>query len=181
LPAYGAKTLVTACSALPVIERPLSGALVVEAEDFAEESGGSVKIRTDKVGVSGRAFSHWVNKGHRLAWQTNVSQAGRYHLVLRYSCDKDAARSLRMDGKPLPGAEFVRFPATGGYGSSADEWSNVPVRLSNGEPAVWDLSAGPHKIAMESEDGSGVNLDQLALMPPRGPEAQKPSRSAPVP
>ena len=48
------------------------------AEDFVEQSGGSVKVRTDKVGVSGKAFSHWLNKGHRLAWQiVKLTQAAR--------------------------------------------------------------------------------------------------------
>ena len=30
---------------------------------------------------------------------------------------------------------------------------------------VWELSDGSHRITMESTDGSGLNMDQLVLMP----------------
>ena len=151
--------------AFPIVEPPLSAMPLVEAEDFVEESGGAIRIRSDKVGVSGKAFSHWNDKGHRLAWQSQVPRAGRYRLVMRHSCTQNAERSLLVDGKALPGAERVRFPATGGYGSSAGEWSNLAVRLPDGQLAAWQLSAGPHKITMESTDGSGLNMDQLAWVP----------------
>lgn len=144
---------------------PLSGVPLAEAEDFAEQSGGEVVVRDDKAGVSGKAFSHWGTKGHRLAWQINVPETGRYHLVIRYSSPNAAERTLWVDGKALTGAEGVRFPPTGGYGSSADEWSNLAVRLPDGQLAVWDLAAGPRTVTMESADGSGLNLDQIALVP----------------
>lgn len=148
-----------------VLAVPLSGVPLAEAEDFAEQSGGKVVVRDDKAGVSGKTFSHWGTKGHRLAWQINVPEAGRYHLVIRYSCPNAAERTLWVDGKALTGAAGVRFPATGGYGSSADEWSNLAVRLPEGQLAVWDLSAGSRTVTMESANGSGLNLDQIAFVP----------------
>ena len=156
---------VTAETALPIAQLPLSGMPLIEAEDFVEQSGGTVKVRSDKVAVSGKAFSHWNDRGHRLAWQIDVPQPGRYHLVLRHSCSGSAERSLLVDGKALPGADRVRFAATGGYGSAPGEWRNLAVRLPNGRLATWELAAGPHRITMESTDGSGLNLDQLAWIP----------------
>ena len=164
----GTKGAVSARCALGVVEPPLSGVPVVEAEEFVEQSGGEVKVRADKVGVAGKAFSHWLNKGHRLAWQIGVPRAGRYCLVVRCSCEGDAERSVLVDGKAVPGAERLRVRATGGYGSAADEWANVPLLASDGRPAVLDLAAGEHRIVLESTDGSGLNMDQLALVPAAG-------------
>ena len=46
----------------------------------------------------------------------------------------------------LPGAERVCFPATGGFGSSVTEWGNLPVRLTDGGLAVWELSDGARRL-----------------------------------
>jgi rhamnogalacturonan endolyase len=154
---------------LPVIEPPLAGVPLVEAEDFTAQVGGAVKIRADKIGVAGKAFSHWTDKGHRLSWQIEVPQAGRYHLVLRGSCEKDAARQLFVDDKALPGAARVRFPATGGYGGTAIEWRNLAVVGDDGQLAVLELAAGSHRITMDIAEASGLNLDQLALLPVPAP------------
>ena len=86
-------------------------------------------------------------------------------MVVRYSCPKAAERVLLVEGKVLTGAERVSFPSTGGYGSSAGEWSNLAVRLPDGQLAAWDLSAGSRTVTMESANGSGLNLDQIAFVP----------------
>ena len=155
----------TRAFSFPTLAVPLSGVPLCEAEDFVEQVGGDVKVRTDKVGVSGKAFSHWGTKGHGLSWKIHVPRAARYHLVVRYSCPKAAQRALFLDGQALPGAESVSFPSTGGYGSSAHEWNNMAVHLPDKRLATWSLSAGAHTISMESPNSSGLNLDQIALVP----------------
>jgi hypothetical protein len=138
---------------------------MVQAEDFAEQSGGEVHIRTDKPGSSGKAFSHWDNKGHRLSWRLDVPAAGAYHLVIRYACGSESRRSLLVDGKPLPGAAQVVFPPSGGLGGTAGDWAHLAVRGQDGQPTVLSLTAGTHTITMENTDGRPLNLDYLALLP----------------
>jgi hypothetical protein len=159
----GAKSVQTK-AALPLADVPLSGVPMVEAENFVEQSGGEVHLRTDKPGASaGKAFSHWDNKGHRLGWQINVPQAGRYALVIRYACGGESDRSLLVDGKPIPGAERLRFPPS--TSTSTGDWSHFVVRGADGKPAPLDLSAGPHKIVMENLAAQPLNLDTLAFVP----------------
>ncbi len=118
----------------------------------------------DKPDSAGRAFSHWNYKGHRVSWDIEIPQAGRYHLVFRYgnSFGNIAERSLLVDGQALPGAERVRFPTVG---TVLDEWATMPVRLANGSPAIWELAAGVHRITMENTNDHWLNLDQLAFVP----------------
>ena len=150
---------------LGVAERPFSGVPLVEAEDFVEQSGGEVHIRTDKPGASGKAFSHWDNKGHKISWKIAVPNAGRYHLAFRYACGAESERGLLVDGKPLPGVEKLAFPPSGGLGGASGEWSTFVARLPDGKPAAVELSAGPHTITMENLNAKPLNLDQIALVP----------------
>jgi rhamnogalacturonan endolyase len=155
----------TASAAMPVQDLPLSTALLAQAEDFTEQSGGEVRIRTDKAGASGKAFSHWDNQGHRLSWRLEVPTAGAYHLVIRYACGSESLRGLLVDGKPLPGAAQVVFPPSGGLGGSVGDWAHLAVRGKDGQPAVLTLASGAHTITMENVNGRALNLDYLALLP----------------
>lgn len=153
---------------LPVIDRPMTGVPLVGAGDFLEQSGGEARLRTDKPNSGGRALSHWNYKGHRISWQITLPQTGRYHLAIRYanSWGWVSERGLLVDGKPLPGAETVKFPPVG---TVLDEWATMPVRLASGAPAAWELTAGPHRITMENTNDCWLNLDQLAFVPVPAP------------
>ncbi len=155
---------IEARTSFPVLDKPLAGVPLTAAGDFVEQSGGEARARTDKPGSAGRALSHWNYKGHRITWQIQVPQAGRYHLVIRYgNCwGWIAERSLLVDGKALPGAETVPFPPVG---TVLDEWATLPVRRRDGTPAVWELTAGLHRIVMENTNDCWLNLDQLAFVP----------------
>ena len=144
---------------------------LVQAENFSEETGGKVRIRDDKAGAVGKAFSHWDAKGHALTWRIKVA-AGRYRLVLRYCCPNAARRSLTIDGRLL-GTQT--FPETGGFGNAPQDWEHLTV-LQNGQPALLDLQAGEHLIRLENIDDVGLNLDYLALLPAEKPmpRAEKP-------
>ena len=141
----------------------LKQGLKVEAEDMAEQAGGKVQVRTDKAGVSGKAISHWDDKGHGLSW-TLETPAGRYQLVIRYSAAETAHRSLRIDDRALADQTF---PTTGGFGTQAIDWDHQTAADARGKPLTLDLAAGAHTIHMANTDGVGLNLDYLALVPMR--------------
>jgi len=152
-------------TALPVPDLPLTGATLLQAEDFAEQSGGEVRIRDDKPGASGKAISHWDNAGHRLNWRVELPAAVRCHLLVRYACGSESVRRLLLDGKPLADVPQVVFPPSGGLGETAGDWAHLAVRGTAGHPVVLDLAVGPHTIAMENANGRPLNLDYLALLP----------------
>ena len=145
-------------------DEPLTGVPLTGAGDFIAQVGGEGRLRTDKPGSAGRAFSHWNYLGHRVSWQIQVPQAGRYHLAFRYanSFGAVAERSLLVDDKALPGAERVQFPP---LGTVLDEWATLPVKRADGTLAVWELAAGAHRITMENTNDCWLNLDQLAFVP----------------
>ncbi|MBT3375499.1 MAG: hypothetical protein HN742_14410 [Lentisphaerae bacterium] len=137
----------------------LTGLPMVEAEALSGEGGGKVRIRSDKVGTSKDAISHWDDVGHWLEWKITVPKAGTYGLVVRYSATGDVVRKATVDGHDV-GARA--FPATGGYGTTASDWEHA--RLARGStPLKLKLEAGEHTIRLENTDGKGLNLDYLAL------------------
>lgn len=140
---------------------PLEGALLAQAEDFAAQGEGEVKLREDKAGAMGKAFSHWDARGHWLSWRINVPVAGKYLLVLRYCTPVAVQRQIEIDG----GTPIVQgFPGTGGFGGPENEWGHFVVRDAK---QVWlglDLTVGEHTIRLTNVDGRGMNLDYLALV-----------------
>ena len=141
----------------------LKDAFFAQAESFAEQGGGEVRVRADKAGVMEKAFSHWDDKGHWLAWAIRVP-AGRYRLVVRYSAAKNARRALTFDGRKLSAQSF---PDTGGFGDTAGDWNHAVAADEKGKPITFDLEPAKHTIRMENVDGVGLNLDYLALVPVR--------------
>ncbi len=146
---------------LKVEDEPLTDALIAQAEGFTGQGGGEVKLRDDKVGALGKAFSHWDAKGHWLSWKLAVPTGGKYLLVLRYCTPLSVQREIRVDA----GAPFVAsFPATGGFGGEANEWGHHVVRSADQKWLPLDLAAGEHTITLTNSDGRGMNLDYLALV-----------------
>lgn len=133
-----------------------------EAETIAGQGGGEVQIRTDKVGASGSAISHWDSKGHWLEWQVQAPQAGTYRLVVRYCTPEGALRNVQLDSKDNG---LVRFAGTGGFGGPTNDWGHTLLRDGQGKPMEWTLAAGPHTVRLTNTDGLGLNLDYLHLVP----------------
>ena len=139
----------------------LSGVPMVEAEEFTAQDGGKVHVRTDKVGTSAKAISHWDDQGHWLEWQIQVPESGTYKLVLRYCSPRTVRRIVSVDDRPLGQHSLTN---TGGFGSAATDWEHATItKDARGQPL--SLEAGTHRIRLENCDGKGCNLDYLALVP----------------
>ncbi|MBQ7207128.1 MAG: hypothetical protein IJS01_04955 [Lentisphaeria bacterium] len=131
----------------------------IEAEDFSSEEGGSVVIRTDKPGVSGRSISYWDDKWHIVNWSFDVPAAGRYRLSLRSASPQNALRRLWINGRDCG---TFSVPATGGNGSSPENWRECSP-LCGGKPVVVDLAVGKNTLSLENMDGNSLNLDSILL------------------
>ncbi len=141
-------------------EAPVPGMILIQAEDFAAQEGGTVEV-TDRGHNVGRMVTKWhQDLGHRLQWQFSVPQAGRYAIYARYgSGGQDPHRALTIDGaSPDPAFDDLAFAPTGGYGVTEAHW-----RIARLGPAV-QLSAGKHTLRMTNL-GDGMALDYLTLVP----------------
>ena len=165
-------TLKTSAS-VRVEDEPLKDVPMVQAEDFAAQTGGQVQIREDKVGAVGKSFSHWDAQGHALTWKITVPASpqapadGEYRLVVRYCATNDVQREVVVDSSPpitAGSGRSARFPSTGGFSSTANDWSHAAVLGADGKPLVLRLCAGEHTIKLTNVDGQGMNLDYLALV-----------------
>ncbi|NMA47011.1 MAG: hypothetical protein GX945_10665, partial [Lentisphaerae bacterium] len=99
-------------------------------------------------------------EGHALTWTLKLPEAGRYQLVVRYSCPNGAQRSIRINDQDL--GSFYFF-GTGGFGDLESDWDHFYC-VRNAQPIILELPAGEHRIHMVNEDGKGNNLDYIALI-----------------
>jgi hypothetical protein len=141
-------------------------AVIIQAEDIAEQSGGEVTI-CEKPGAVGKAFKFWDDDGHALTWKATVPREGDYALRIRY-CHAGTdivSRQVEVDGRPIgrPDATFV-IPGTGGWSSAEDDWNTVWL-AQGGKATIVHLTAGEHAITMVNDCGTGVNLDWIELVP----------------
>ncbi|MBN8215489.1 MAG: hypothetical protein J0L75_02555 [Spirochaetes bacterium] len=146
---------------------PLERLILVEAEAFAKQEGGEVKIRSaqEKPGIHGKCFSHWDKQGHLLEWKVKIPEAGRYLLLIRYSAASEAVRETSVDGR----AVSQLFDGTGGFGAAASDWKFAMAKETS--PVAFELAAGEHTLRMVNEDGNGMNLDYLAFLKTDGAKA----------
>lgn len=150
---------------LPTDRRPPAEAVLVEAESFTAQGGGSVERTAAKVGAQGESFLHWDLAGHWLEWRAEVP-AGRYELWLR-ACGAEprAVRKLLVDGRVTAAGEALEVLGTGGYSNERDDWRSFRVTASDGRPLALTLGAGAVTLRIENVDGHSLNLDWLALVP----------------
>ncbi|MCC7492048.1 MAG: heparinase II/III family protein [Fimbriimonadaceae bacterium] len=138
-----------------------AGAVVVQAEEFTAQGGGTVEVSAAKVGAVGRSFLHWDQAGHWLEWRL-TPPAGRWRLLLR-AChpEPEALRAVHWNGQPVAGAAALAVPGSGGWSGERDDWRTVawapPGGLASDGQAV--------TLRLENVDGRGLNLDWLALIP----------------
>ena len=146
----------------------LRAGVLVEGEAFTAEGGGQAKkSREHKNTHAGGCIFTWANPGHWIAWQVAVPKSGRYLLtVVAASAEHVAVRSLRIDGRLVPGAGLVAFSGTGGWGrSDPKEWQAFRPVDGKGKAIAVRLEGGKHEVRMENALGQHMNVDYLLLSP----------------
>lgn len=141
-------------------------AVLIEAETFSGQGGGTVKVATGRTGASGAMVTGWQDSlGHWLEWRTKVPATGTYHLVLKYCSGSPAPRrELRVDGSsPAAACQEVRFENTGGFSTGRDDWRYLAIGGET-QPVGLVLSAGEHVLRLVNL-GDGLALDWLMLLP----------------
>ncbi len=137
-----------------------AGLVRVEAEAFADQGGGEVKI-CQTVSASGTSISYWhMDIGHWLEWEMPVPADGRYELWMRYAtgCTK-TRRSLQIDGAlPDPVFADIAIPETGGWSGTDDNWRYLRL----GVPV--SLAAGKRRLRMTNL-ADGLAVDFFILRP----------------
>jgi len=164
---FGEDVLPPASVTFRLADSPLEEGIIVQAEDLGDQGGGEVTISDRKIGMVGKAFLNWNDKGHWLEWAAEVPAEGKFHLLLRYCTQFPAAkRELMIDGKhPAESCKALALPGTGGWSNDRDDWRHYLVKNADGSPVVVELTEGKHTLRMSNLDGQGLNLDYLALVP----------------
>jgi hypothetical protein len=141
-------------------------AVLIEAEGFAGQGGGAVKVPSGRKGASGAIVTAWQeNLGHWLEWKASVPAAGKYRLVLKYCSDSPAPRrELLLDGaSPAEACREIRFERTGGFSAATDDWRYLTLG-GEAQPLLLDLAGGEHVLRLVNQ-GDGLALDWLLLLP----------------
>jgi hypothetical protein len=107
----------------------------------------------------------WDTPGQWAEWTVQVLREGDYRLLIR-GCSEQAKvlRSLDVDsGRPGAVSAGVEMSGTGGWSRISDDWRYFVVN-KDGQPLRLHLTAGEHRLRLESVGGS-MNLDLFALEP----------------
>ena len=163
LPAYrAALAQITALQSQPPLHPLISGpssalptgAMVVEAEDFARGN-----VLKDREGF-GKGIGVLVNAGkypNKVEYDLNIAQAGPYRLDLRYASGDARPIRIYVNGELL--ASKAAGNVTGGFYPDAQRW------FAEG---VFELKAGMNTITLE-RDSYFPHIDKLLLAPYSGP------------
>lgn len=140
--------------------------LVIEAEAFAAEGGGKVDISDKHFEThGGKSIFNNSGDGHWLEYKFTVPQAGTYDLYMRAASQEPAdLRSVSLDGQTPPGLGLVKFPGTGGWGYSAQEWAALQLTGTPQAPSL-KLAAGEHTLRVTGQGSTHLNLDYFLLTP----------------
>lgn len=147
-------------------QMPATG-IVIEAEDFTGQGGGSVGISEGRhfQQHGGKSIMNYSGNGHWLEWRFTVPQHGAYRLLARAATQEPRSlRSLTLNGQAPTGLGLVEFPGTGGWGYSADEWAAL-VLAGTPEAPAWQLKAGTYTMRLTGESAEHLNLDYFLLVP----------------
>jgi len=134
--------------------------ITIEAEDYAEVTGGTVRVLDRADASGGQCVSYWEEPGVAVTCGFDVAEAGDYCLTLRYALNwPDTRREVRIDGAVVPGLEDVRLPGTGSW---ADFRMLMPAG-SDGGPVLIPLEAGAHTITLSNVHSRGLAWDSALL------------------
>ncbi len=146
------------------------GVITIEAEEFAREGGGgSAQIsKGEHADQHGGASIYSFGEGqHWLEWTFEVPADGKYALYARTATQEEfSLRTLKIDRKvPFPEAELLRFPGTGGWArDDPKQWVYTVLAGADGRPPL-ELSAGEHRLRLQTQAEEHLNVDLLALVP----------------
>jgi len=146
------------------------GVILIEAEGFARQGGGGpVQISEgEHADQHGGASIYSFGDGEPwLEWELEVPKAGQYALYARTATQEPfSLKALKIDRRlPFPEAELLRFPGTGGWArEDPKQWACTILAGADGRPPL-ELSAGPHKLRLETKGAQHLNVDFLALVP----------------
>ncbi len=140
--------------------------VVVEAEAYAGEGLGKVDISDKHFEThGGKSIFNNSGDGHWLEYKFTVPQAGTYDLYARAASQEPAdLRSVSVDGRVPTGLGLIRFPGTGGWGYSAQEWAALQLTGSAQAPSL-KLTAGEHTLRITGAGSTHLNLDYFVLAP----------------
>ena len=140
----------------------------VQAEDFAAEEGGEVRIVNTKTAVIGTCFSHWDADGQSLQWKVNVPATGYYKLALCYCSDSPRHREVAVNGSVVTELGAFELEATGGFANGSDDWKlvEIPDPIDPSKPMTFRFEAGENTLRLTNVNGGGVNLDYLVVASP---------------
>ena len=141
-------------------------AIIVEGEDFTEETGGEVLFgsyeddshTTDNE--KGTAFYNWDNSGHTLTWSVDIPTAGKYYIMFRYASNagETSVRKLTVnDGEPY----VLSFNHTGTWNKPR---TNVRVCDDSFNSMPFEFAQGENRITMTNIN-TALNIDCIAIIP----------------
>lgn len=147
--------------------RPEKVEIIIQAEQFASQSGGTMKTGSGRPGTwpAGSGYTTgWDGKDHSVTWNFTAPQSGYYVLTFKYCTENPAARMFAIDGQPLPAAvEELSFPQTGGFSRAEDQWElGVVADPDLKVPYPLWIEKGNHTLTINNVRGS-MNLDYIAL------------------
>jgi hypothetical protein len=146
--------------------------VIVEAEKYVKEEGGSLKTADGRVDSSGNScIMNWNDKGHVVEWNVEIPESGEYKMVFRYSGGRkwNIFREVKIDGKiPADAFKQVTFVPTGGFTKDTNFWKNFTVTDSKGNPVLVTLSKGKHLLRIANLGGDGqdgaANFDSIGFL-----------------
>lgn len=170
--------------------------IIVEAESFVREEGGTVeKLQGRTMASGGYSIRNWDFPGQLLEWEVEVpkgtglfdkNKAYEYKVVIRFNSSEDEGidmiREMKIDGE-YPGEAFKKivFYWTGGWSKGVNNWQNLVVTGADGKPALVKLKPGKHTVSLNNINGR-VGLDSFAFLRPEvdpevlGPAGEIPER-----
>jgi hypothetical protein len=147
--------------------------VIVEAENFKKESGGTLKKAEGRAESSGNAcIFGWDDAGHVVEWEVNIPETGNYKIVFRYSNGRawNTFREMKIDGKiPNPVFAKVVLVSTGGFTKDVNYWKNLVVSNDKNEPILINLTKGVHSFTLfnlggENGQNGSANFDSIGFL-----------------
>ncbi len=137
--------------------------ITIEAEDYSEVTGGTVRVLDRPEASGGQCVSYWEEPGVAVTCEFEVAQAGEYCLTLRYALNwPDTRREVRIDGEVVEGLDDVLLPTTGSWG----DFRMMTLAGEDGGRARIPLEPGTHTLTLANVDSRGLSWDAATLHDP---------------